>query len=925
MAAAEQWFQLGLARLDGGLPEDAARCFREVLALDSRHARASVNLGMILQRTGRGEEAEQCYRAALDSDAGLAHAWFNLGTIYLDRDQPAGALAYLRSALKFDARHAAWHSALGWTLRQCGEAEAALAAFRQALELAPEERTYASDMLHALNFASGESAERIFEEHVSRVGRRGAPAPLKPHAVDLVPDRKLRVGYVSPDFNDPEIACLIEPVIEHHAGEFFDVLCYSDAQTESDDAWRMRACVDVWHATALMNNDQLADRIREDRLDILVDLAGHAARGRRVALFEQKPAPIQISWLGYPCTTGLETMDYRITDRLLCPPGEERLSTERVLRMPDSAWCFRPPQDAPHPAPLPAAKNGTITFGSCRALAALSNHSIALWARVLRALPGSRFVLLDRGVRGVRGVAALLCERFRAEGVNPARTEFFEPDPMTSAMPLYDRIDITLDAFPGAGIATTLESLWMGVPVVTLAGGTEASRSGASILAMNGMRDLIAGSDEEYERIAVALAADLQRLTLLRGELRRRLADSPLMDARRFASNLEMLYRQAWRERCTATVLPAVLVPPPAAATPTGLAPRVIVDGVFFQEYATGIARVWRMLFEEWVKSGFAECVLLLDRDGTAPEVPGLRLRTVPRHSYDRLDQDRAMLQAVCDEERATVFISTYFSMPLATPAVMLVHDMIPEVLGMDLAEASWREKAQCIGRASRLVTVSRSTARDLRRIHPAVPPERITVAHNGVDRLFRPAEEKELADFRRRHRLDKPYYLFVGSRPNYKNAAAFFRAFARLPDRSQYCALCVGNVTDLAPAEKFACDGADVKTLTLSDQDLRLAYGGAVALVFPSLYEGFGMPVVEAMASACPVITTSHSSLPEVAGDAAIYVHPFDHGSLAAAMIRIRNPEPRATLVARGLQRAGQFSWSTMARSLAVVLSGVA
>jgi predicted O-linked N-acetylglucosamine transferase (SPINDLY family)/glycosyltransferase involved in cell wall biosynthesis len=920
-ASAEQRFQLGLARLDLGLPEDAVRCFREVLALDSRHARASVNLGMILQRTGRREEAEQCYRAALEADAGLAHAWFNLATIYLDRDQPAGALEFLRGAVTLDGRQAAWHSALGWTLRQCGEAEAALASFRQALELAPEVRTYASDMLHALNFASGEPAERISEEHVSWAGRQGARAARKPHAVDLVPDRKLRVGYVAPDFNDSEIACLIEPVIEHHARESFEVLCYSDAPVEAGDAWRMRESSDIWHATALMSNDQLADRIRDDRVDILVDLAGHGARGKRVALFEQKPAPIQISWLGYPCTTGLQTMDCRITDRMLCPPGRERLSTERVLRMPDSAWCFRPPRNAPHPASLPAARNGTITFGSCRALVALSNHSIALWARVLRALPGSRFILV---ARGVRDIGALLCERFRAEGVNPARIEFFDPDPMTPALPLYDRIDITLDAFPGAGIATTLESLWMGVPVVTLAGGTEASRSGAGILAMIGMRDLAAGSEEEYERIAIALAADLQQLTLLRGELRRRLADSPLMDARRFASNLEMLYRQVWRERCSATVILAAPSLPPTVAAPTGPAPRVIVDGVFFQEYATGIARVWRTLLEEWRKSGFADNILLLDRDGTAPVVPGLRVRRVPRHSFDRLDEDRAMLQAVCDEERATVFISTYLSTPLATPAVMMVYDMIPEVLEMDLTEACWREKAYCIGRASRHVAISRSTARDLQRLHPALEPGRIAVAHVGVDPLFQPSGADEIADFRRRHRIGKPYYLFVGSRPNYKNADALFRAFARLPDRTQYGMLCVGNVTTMEAEERQACDGADVKMLTLSDQDLRLAYGGAVALVFPSLYEGFGLPVVEAMASACPVITTSHSSLPEVAGNAAIYVHPLDHGSLAAAMMRIRNPELRAALVARGLQRAGQFSWTAMARRLADVLSDV-
>jgi predicted O-linked N-acetylglucosamine transferase (SPINDLY family)/glycosyltransferase involved in cell wall biosynthesis len=920
-ASAEEWFQLGLARLDDGLPEDAARCFRQVLTLDSRHAKASVNLGMILQRTGQAQEAERCYRAAIEAAPGLAQAWFNLGTIYLDRRQPAEALQYLRGALRLDAGQATWHSAFGWTLRQCGEAEAALASFRQALELAPDVRTYASDMLHALSFASGESAERISEEHVSWAGRQGAPAAREPHAADFLPDRKLRVGYVAPDFNDSEIACLIEPVIEHHARESFDVLCYSDAQTESDEIWRMRGSADLWHATALMSNDQLADRIREDRVDILVDLAGHGARGKRVELFEKRPAPIQISWLGYPCTTGLQTMDYRITDRLLCPPGEEHLSSERILRMPDCAWCFKPRPDAQPPGPLPAARSGTVVFGSCRALAALSEHSIALWARVLLALPESRFII---AARGAPGAAGRLRERFRARGVDPSRLEILDPHALAPASSPHDRIDICLDASPGAGIATTVESLWMGVPVVTLSGSTEASRSGAGILAAIGMRDLIAGSEDEYVRAAVALAADRPRLARLRSELRPIMARSPLMDARRFTSQLETLYRQAWREHCAAAVVTAAPAPQGAAATRAGPAPRVIVDGVFFQDYATGIARVWRMLLAEWVKSGFADHVLLLDRDGTAPRIDGLRTRKVARHSYGRLDEDRAMLQAVCDEERATVFISTYFSAPSATPAVMLVYDMIPEVLQMDLTEPSWREKAYCIGRASRFVTISRSTARDLHRVHPAVPPARITVAHTGVDPLFRPAAAGEIEEFRRRHRIDRPYYLFVGSRPNYKNAVAFFRAFSLLSDRSRYSILCVGNVTELDASEKEACGDAEVRALALSDQDLRLAYGGAVALVFPSFYEGFGMPVAEAMACACPVITTSHSSLPEVGGDAAIYVNPHDHGALALAMIRIRNPELRATLVARGLKRAAQFSWTAMASSLAAVLVDV-
>jgi glycosyltransferase involved in cell wall biosynthesis len=589
--------------------------------------------------------------------------------------------------------------------------------------------------------------------------------------------------------------------------------------------------------------------------------------------------------------------------------------------MPGSKWCFKPSPAAPAPGPPPGSEARVLTFGYFRDLSALSRHTIRLWARVLRALPESGLLI---AARGAPELAASIGERFRAEGVAPSRVVLHDRDPAASALPLYAQVDICLDASPCAGIVTTFDALWMGVPVVTLAGGTEAARSGASILAALGMQELVARSDEEYEAIAVSLASNRAQLAELRRGLRARLARSPLTDARRFVSQLETLYRQAWQEHCrAATKRPALSRVAPAAAR-SGPPPRVVVDGVFFQSYATGIARVWRSLFREWGASGFAENILLLDRDGSAPRMPGLRVRTVQRHAYERLDEDRAMLQAVCDEERATVFISTYYSTPVSTPAVMMVYDMIPEVLKADLSQPAWREKTHCIGRAAHFVAISRSTARDLRSFHPAVPSGSITVAHTGVDPLFRPADGEEVDDFRRRHGLDAPYFLLVGSRPSYKNAASFFRAFARLPDHARYSVLCVGTMADLDPADTVACAGRLVRAPHLSDEDLRLAYAGALALVYPSVYEGFGMPVIEALASGCPVITTSHSSLPEVAGNAAIYVDPFDYGSLAVAMAGIQNPGLRAALLPRGRARAKLFSWPAMARSIAAVLSEV-
>jgi len=334
---AAHWFELGIGHLDQGQADQAEGAFRKALALDPGHAKAGVNLGMLLHRAARVEEAERFYREALRAEPGLAQGWFNMGTLQLDRGRLGSAADCLQRAVALDPGQALWHSALGWTLRQSGEAEAALASLRRASELDPNTPTFASDMLSALSIASGESAEAIFEEHRACARRRAAAASREPHSNEPDPGRKLRIGYLAPDFNDPSLGCLIEPVLEGSTRDSFEVLCYSDAEPESADAWRMRDLAGIWHATARMSDDQLAARIEEDGVDILVDLAGHAARGKRIALLEMKPAPIQVSLLGYPCSTGLASMDYRILDSVLCPPAAEHLNTERVLRMPAAA------------------------------------------------------------------------------------------------------------------------------------------------------------------------------------------------------------------------------------------------------------------------------------------------------------------------------------------------------------------------------------------------------------------------------------------------------------------------------------------------------------------------------------------------------------------------------------------------------------
>jgi predicted O-linked N-acetylglucosamine transferase (SPINDLY family) len=961
---AQYWFKLGVIRLDLNMHQRAESCFRKALAIDPRHAKARINLGAILQQTGKGEEAARCYREALQTDPSLAHAWFNLGTLLLEAAQVSGAIEYFRRALALDPRQAEWHvtlgSALGLSgqllealdslraavrinpalaqahlqlaasLMEAGEVKEALGALRQARELDPAMQAACSTFLFALNFSSDETSRTIFEQHVEWARRLGAKARER-HDNKPDPVRRLRLGYICADFADASVVCLIEPVLARHDPSEFEVVCYSDAEVESNAGWRLRTLCAVWHATAQLSNEQLGARISEDQIDILVDLAGHAASGKRMPLFAQKAAPIQISWLRYPCTTGLEAFDYRIADWQICPEGIEPLHTERLVRMPASQWCFKPQLDIPAAERPPAGQQGDITFGSFHACTKLSPPVIAVWAKLLRRVPGSRLVV---AAHGSRALASQLAERFRAAGGDPDRVEFLDRLSSASYFSLHNRIDISLDSWPYAGVAATFNSLWMGVPVVTLRGETAASRSGASILSAIDLHELVAGNEDEYENIAVSLAMDRTRLAKLRRELRARLERSPLMDSRRFTNELESSYRAMWRAWCAET-------PPPRAPSSDrlrairskadGAAPairyprRVVVDGVFFQGHTGGIARVWRSLLREWLKSGFAERILFLDRGETAPQIPGMRYRAVPKHSYDGLDDDRALLQRICDEEGAEAFISTYYSMPVTTPAVMLVHDMIPEVSGADLSSPTWQEKHACISYAQRFIAVSTNTARDLCRRYPLIRPDQVIVAHNGVDPLFCPADSAEIERFKRAHRIMKPYFLLVGSRAGYKNIGIFFRAFAKLADRSRYGVLCVGGEPGLEPAHQACCAGSDIHMLKLDDGELRLAYCGAIALVYPSLYEGFGMPVIEALSSGSPVITTSLSSLPEVAGDAAIYIDPMDVEGLAVALEQVQKRDLRSTLIARGTQRAKIFSWAKMATRVALALSEVA
>jgi glycosyltransferase involved in cell wall biosynthesis len=347
----------------------------------------------------------------------------------------------------------------------------------------------------------------------------------------------------------------------------------------------------------------------------------------------------------------------------------------------------------------------------------------------------------------------------------------------------------------------------------------------------------------------------------------------------------------------------------------------IVVDAIFFQLYKTGIARVWRSLLEEWAASGFAQHVIVLDRAGTAPSIAGIRYRQVPAYDYGNTDADRVMLQQVCDQENAELFISTYYTTPISTPSVFMAYDMIPEIMGWDLNHPMWREKQYAIQYAAAYMAISANTARDLAQLFPNIPLESVTVALCGVQKSFIPASTGEIERFRTKYGISKPYFLLVGAGSSYKNSILFFKAFAQLYSKQGFDIVCTGSGSLLETDFRKYTLGSTVHMLQLNDEELSIAYSGAVALVYPSKYEGFGLPVLEAIACGCPVITCPNASIPEVAGEAALYVNDEDVDGLANALCDVQKPNIRNSLIAAGLQQAQKFSWSKMAETVSSAL----
>ncbi|MBK3803542.1 tetratricopeptide repeat protein [Azospirillum brasilense] len=579
--ALEYHLNLGSALLDAGRVDEALDALMAALRLGPDRADIHFRLGNLFRVQRRPNESVAAYRQAIALQPGFVEALNNLGSLFLEVGHTDAAIAAFTDAIQAAPANAESHGNLGYALDLQDRLGEAAAAHRVALTFRPDfalgwsnlgnvlkgqghldqaMAAYRSALTHRPGFSMAHSNILMAQHYLPECGNADFLAAARdwagrndgglPVAAPVVRDnghRPLRIGYVSSDFNSHPVGYFLESVLRAHDRKAVTAFGYANNGRTDDVTESLRAAADGWRPIVGMDDAAVAELIRRDGIDILVDLSGHTGNNR-LPLFARRPAPVQASWLGYFGTTGLPAMDWIIADRHVLPPGEERFFTEKVGRLPDSYLCFTPPAEEVPVGPLPMLGGGPVTLGAFHNRAKITRPTVALWAQVLTALPQARLLLKSREF-GDYGVRQALRDQFAAHGIAPNRLRMEGRTPRADYLNSHNRIDLALSPTPFGGGTTTAESLWMGVPVVTLRGDRWAGRIGVSFLETLGLADrLVADSPEDYIAKTAALVGDLGALAALRAGLRERVRQSPLCDAPAFARSLEEAYRSMWRE-----------------------------------------------------------------------------------------------------------------------------------------------------------------------------------------------------------------------------------------------------------------------------------------------------------------------------------------------------------------------------------------
>ncbi|MEC5217578.1 protein O-GlcNAc transferase [Actimicrobium sp. GrIS 1.19] len=575
------FYNLGTALMKLGEQDEAATQFRRVIEDDPDNADAHGNLAAALGGLGETDAAIESYRKAIALRPTDIGALCSLGILLTLAGQFAEAVRVTAQALELAPDNVLANNSMGSALLRDGRADDAavfferatvlspndptgwfnladtmqarsrlnetIALYRRGLALGPDNALAHSNLLLALQYSPSLTPAQLFAEH-TRFAQQFEPAGNVTHANTPDPARRIRIGYVSADLRDHAVARFIEPILRHHDAGQVEVFCYYNHYLNDATNARMRAAVQHWVPCLHLDADQLAARIRADGIDILIDLSGHTA-GNRLLTFARKPAPLQVTFNGYPGTTGLAAMDYRISDALLDPVGvTDQFYTEKILRL-ESAVIYQPAAGCPEVNPLPCLHGAPFTFACLNNLIKITPYAIAVWSQILKRLPASRLMLGNLQEPEAR---ARLLANFAAEGIGLERLVLLPKMALLDYLATYHRIDLTLDTFPYTGGTTTNDSLWMGVPILTLAGQTSVSRGTAAALQVAGLPQFVTTSPEQYIDTAVALATDPAGLDAVRQTIRARLSANTLKDPVALTRNLEALLRGIWRDWCQA-------------------------------------------------------------------------------------------------------------------------------------------------------------------------------------------------------------------------------------------------------------------------------------------------------------------------------------------------------------------------------------
>jgi protein O-GlcNAc transferase len=573
---------LGIVRAARGDDEGAIASYERVLAIDPQHAFGNYNYGRlalirgdlpraqtllaaalktrpdfpqaltaqasVLDAMGRTPEAIHTLRAALSLQPGEAGAWFNLASMLHRQARPDEAEEAIRRVFEGEPGHVGALALLARVLRDQGRPGEALQALGPVVEDAPQSWPDRSLELLLMLFADGLPADEIFRRHVQFGAdiERAVPERFDHRGERGDPQRRLRVGYLSCDLHLHTVPYFLLPVLQQHDRSQVEVFCYSFGNTQDGMTEHLRSLSDHWRDLRGRSDDEMADAIHADAIDVLVDLVGHTGVPRP-GVFCQRPAPVQVSWLGYLNTTGLTRMDYRLTDERADPPAlAQPVHTERLFNLPQSQWCYRPMVDEPLAPVAPLEKHGYVTFGSFNSLVKITDRACRFWGETMARLPGSRLIVANVNPEHKRDA---IRRALATAGVSADRVEFLPRVALNRYLALYNRVDIAFDSFPYGGGTTTFDALWMGVPVLAARGETSVARSAASILEALGLDEWIAPAMDRWVDTAVARASDPMALLALRRSLRGRLQASPLMDMPRFVRDLESAYRAMWLER----------------------------------------------------------------------------------------------------------------------------------------------------------------------------------------------------------------------------------------------------------------------------------------------------------------------------------------------------------------------------------------